>query len=512
MKKKTPVKEKAAKKLKRQSRDVEKQDKDVAKKTLPKNTGDDSKQTIKKDIFDLNELTKPLHSPEKHLGPSLAEVRKNLRGNENKEESENDPSKKEGQYSGDILCQDLDDESLDDLNASSFSDPGIKPSLVDSGIHFDAGGFLITPSDAVSLRKVVFGNMSSTFKKEWVSQGFYFSEMYKLEYGLVQLKGGTCGILAAIQALMLKYLIFHSGLEENHVFTPPPNVRNRALIKSMSQSIWQAGGGGFGQNDEAEGTASCKVAIPSMHTIPKNAISHASYRFDNITECIDIHPFSDYDQLLSFLERNIHYFTDESRGLGCILLLYSAILSRTVEKVRRDMDEPTSTLMGAHGYCTQEMVNLLTIGRACSNVFDGNITLDGSSNTENDESSVVLKGISRQSDVGLLSLFEHYDSCKVGSYLKTPRYPIWIVCSESHFTVTFSLKKNLLSEFKAQKEPFDLYYYDQLARQDEEIKLTVDPTTPVVINEKDLISPIEHCIRTKWPNAKISWNGTEPLL
>lgn len=61
---------------------------------------------------------------------------------------------------------------------------------------------------------------------------------------------------------------------------------------------------------------------------------------------------------------------------------------------------------------------------------------------------------------------------KVGSYLKTPRYPVWVVCSESHFSVLFSLKKNLLSDWKAEKN-FDLYYYDGLANQEDLIRLSV---------------------------------------
>lgn len=60
----------------------------------------------------------------------------------------------------------------------------------------------------------------------------------------------------------------------------------------------------------------------------------------------------------------------------------------------------------------------------------------------------------------------------MGTFLKTPRYPIWVVCSESHFSVLFSLKRELLSDWKAERR-FDMYYYDGLAKQDEEIKLTV---------------------------------------
>ena len=56
---------------------------------------------------------------------------------------------------------------------------------------------------------------------------------------------------------------------------------------------------------------------------------------------------------------------------------------------------------------------------------------------DEDKGSTVLKGVEQRSDVGLLSLFEHYKSIVVGKNLKYPKYPIWVVCSESHFTVLF---------------------------------------------------------------------------
>lgn len=54
--------------------------------------------------------------------------------------------------------------------------------------------------------------------------------------------------------------------------------------------------------------------------------------------------------------------------------------------------------------------------------------------------------------------------------MKNPAYPIWIVCSESHFSVLFSQDLELAD---LHKNVFDLYYYDGLAQQDDEIKLTV---------------------------------------
>lgn len=50
-----------------------------------------------------------------------------------------------------------------------------------------------------------------------------------------------------------------------------------------------------------------------------------------------------------------------------------------------------------------------------------------------------------------------------------------MVCSESHFSILFSLQPELLSDWRAERL-FDLYYYDGLANQQEEIRLTVGKT------------------------------------
>jgi hypothetical protein len=52
----------------------------------------------------------------------------------------------------------------------------------------------------------------------------------------------------------------------------------------------------------------------------------------------------------------------DPRGWGILLLLLSLVLSRGPTNIAADMDEPSNALMGAHGYCTQELVNLIVAG------------------------------------------------------------------------------------------------------------------------------------------------------
>lgn len=82
-------------------------------------------------------------------------------------------------------------------------------------------------------------------------------------------------------------------------------------------------------------------------------------------------------------------------------------------------------------------MNLLLCGEAVPNVFDGRMDLGG---------GMFLKGISRHVEVGFLTLLESLNFCKVGQYLKCPNWPIWVVGSESHYTVLFALDTSVQNE------------------------------------------------------------------
>lgn len=188
---------------------------------------------------------------------------------------------------------------------------------------------------------------------------------------------------------------------------------------------------------------------------------------------------------------------------GIIQFLLSLTLTRGIHYIRQDMDESDCRLMGRHGYCTQEMVNLVLVGAAISNVHDLDIFLGGEPGQEK-----VLKGIKSRSQFGQLSLLEHYQNIKVGDFFKNPGYPIWIICSESHYSILFSIRPSLPTD----SQQFDLFYYDGLANQEDEIRLTLSPAASKLHKKHDLVPPLEHCIHTKWGGYKVDWNGTEPLL
>ena len=140
-------------------------------------------------------------------------------------------------------------------------------------------------------------------------------------------------------------------------------------------------------------------------------------------------------------------------GPGVVCLVYSVILTKGVQELAADMDMEGIVLINEYGYASQELINTMLVGRASTNVHDGDKDLGD---------NFILKGIHRQSDIGFLTYFEHFGHFQVGNYFKKPKMPIWIICSESHYSVMFSPNMDLIN--KSSLGAFDVVYYDELSR------------------------------------------------
>ncbi|XP_069114259.1 probable ubiquitin carboxyl-terminal hydrolase MINDY-4 [Argopecten irradians] len=418
---------------------------------------------------------------ETHYSVDKSSISKNQPARESLPQSRPSSFKSTSTKVGDVEIGDIDD--LD----NEVSNLDLGPRLpVGRPIQNLVHARPITLQTAVNLKTIIFGHANQNFNDEWRYQSFTFCDLPNLKFGIVQKKGGPCGVLAAVQACVLQEMLFGDNPVPFSRFSDPSiEERSGCLATALSQIFWRAG-----ENKTAV------VVLPSGK--PQFQTGKGKFKGDDLTETLMINHFKTYAELKSFITQNLSQFELDGTS-GVILALYSCIMSRF-------MDFPV-TKMYTFVFVDQDMVNLILTGRAVSNVFNDTVELesgDGSPGT-------VLKGPNARSDTGLLSLFEHYGSCQVGTYLKTPRFPIWVICSESHFSVLFSLKKDLVSNWKAERR-FDLFYYDGLARQQELIKLSVDTTLKYEKGEEELVPPLEHCIRTKWKGSVVDWNGTEPLL
>ncbi|XP_022749823.1 ubiquitin carboxyl-terminal hydrolase MINDY-3-like isoform X1 [Durio zibethinus] len=335
----------------------------------------------------------------------------------------------------------------------------------------------LSEEEAYQLFLMVFGSgVSKDILAQWSNQGIRFSLDPETSMGLVQHEGGPCGVLATIQAFVLKHLLFFPDelvkaaqsmpenltsrrLSKNHyvasnifaAFTE--DAKSRTLVKSMGEILFLCGNNkraviatlsSIGHGVEGSVDSSKDVII--AQALDGLSIESAS----DLQKVLRVDTYTTPASAFERLEAMIPVF--QSR-MGALLFLISALLSRGLDCVQADRDDPSLPLVTApFGHASQEIVNLLLCGQAVPNVFDGRMDLGG---------GMFLKGVSTNVEVGFLTLLESLNFCKVGQNLKCPKWPIWVVGSESHYTVLFAVDtavqdENELEERESQiRKAFD---------------------------------------------------------
>ncbi|CAL1361779.1 unnamed protein product [Linum trigynum] len=317
----------------------------------------------------------------------------------------------------------------------------------------------LSMEEANQLFSMVFGaGVSKGILAQWSNQGIRFSSDPETSMGLVQHEGGPCGVLATIQAFVLKYILFFphevgkagpsmhqnpgSGrlsktryVASNNFSRLTEDGRARALVKSMSEILFLCGSGDRAVIATLNNTDNGKESSSKDEIIAKALESLSIESASDLQKVLRVDTFTNEASALQRLKETIPIF--QSR-MGALLFLISALLSRGLDNVQSDRDDPSLPLVTApFGHASQEIVNLLLCGQAVANVFDGRMDLGG---------GMFLKGISSGVEVGFLTLLESLNFCKVGHHLKTPEWPIWVIGSESHYTVLFALDTSVQDE------------------------------------------------------------------
>lgn len=154
---------------------------------------------------------------------------------------------------------------------------------------------------------------------------------------------------------------------------------------------------------------------------------------DVFHDCLTIKNYEAIEEVEKFFMEN---FPILSNRYGVLLFLYSVLLTKGIEKLLSEIGDTSEPLIhSAFGYGSQSLINLFLTGRAVAHVFDNDQDIGG----------MKLKGIDKQSDIGFISIMEQLRYCTVGSFYKNPKYPIWLMASETHLTVLFSKEKSLVS-------------------------------------------------------------------
>ncbi|KAF4524530.1 hypothetical protein B566_EDAN002802 [Ephemera danica] len=206
--------------------------------------------------------------------------------------------------------------------------------------------------------------------KRW-SQGFVFSEGEPS--ALVQWEGGPCAVLAPVQAYILKSIMNDAAIAEQ--WRKCNNLLACALCEILVQAVPPGKPVQMTKLQQQPVEVNGEVDTTTSPQAEECEIGHTRFH-----ERLQIFSVSNVDELLHYLQENIDSLKST---YGVLLFLYSVLLTRGIEELRRDLLDPAEPLIDCnHGYGSQSLINLVLTGRAVGHVWDreqnvGGLTLRG---------------------------------------------------------------------------------------------------------------------------------------
>uniref|UniRef100_A0A8C1IX68 Ubiquitin carboxyl-terminal hydrolase MINDY n=1 Tax=Cyprinus carpio TaxID=7962 RepID=A0A8C1IX68_CYPCA len=255
------------------------------------------------------------------------------------------------------------------------------------------------------------GGVPVSLFRRW-SQGFVFSEAERS--ALEQFEGGPCAVIAPVQVIHLIFFSMH-GLT-CVLFILTEEEQRTVLCSTLSEILESA----------------CLNKTQAFHlaTLPRAKTTDSS-------DITDSHPEPETLRTVGELREAVLSLYDTWKNkFGVLLFLYSVILTKGIENIKNEIEDTSEPLIDpVYGHGSQSLINLLVTGHAVSNVWDGDRECSG----------MKLRGIHQQASVGFLTLMESLRYCKVGAFLKSPKFPIWILGSETHLSVFFTKEMALVA-------------------------------------------------------------------
>eukprot|EP00949_MAST-11_sp_MAST-11-sp1_P004409 g4409.t1 len=283
-----------------------------------------------------------------------------------------------------------------------------------------------------------------TIPEAWMEQGLQFFKGDSQPFsslGLVQGKNGPCGVLAALNAVLVANLMGKGVLSASYV--PSKEDLADALCEILQAPA------------RASNSSVCALAR-WRDGEPKS--SKDSVEFDEVS--------------LSNLGAEVRSRIDSFMSAGgCLLLVYSLVQTRGAEAVRRDeaesggADQPL--IYGAFSLCTSELISLMLRGTANGSVSAYNMS--------------GAKVEWPQLRIGMLSLDEvdHGGAAVLADELKSPLESVWILHGRDHFTFCFcpeGADERSLATANGATTTFTMYHWNGLPPGQALSKITVSST------------------------------------
>ncbi|KAF4075971.1 hypothetical protein AMELA_G00225050 [Ameiurus melas] len=275
--------------------------------------------------------------------------------------------------------------------------------------------------------------VSASLFRRW-TQGFVFSETE--HSALEQFEGGPCAVIAPVQAFLLKNILFN--MESSNWRNISEEEQRLALCSTLTEILVSACTGKSHNFCLATWAPSKSTDenrdITEDHTEPEStALAAEELGFERFHSMVHKRTLKTVAELKEIM---LSLYDTWRNKFGVLLFLYSVILTKCIENIKNEIEDTSEPLIDpVYGHGSQSLINLLVTGHAVSNVWDGDRECSG----------MKLHGIHEQATVGFLTLMESLRYCKVGSFLKSPKFPIWILGSETHLSVFFTKEMSLVA-------------------------------------------------------------------
>jgi len=384
-------------------------------------------------------------------------------------------------------------------------------------------GEAITEDLACDLKNICWGGSDKPLKATWTKQGLVFHPEQKLfAYGLKMPTNEVKNFLICIQAYLLKQLLFgedpSDGKKKSNArkynknkkeeklteaaiekkLQPKQRAQKEMIIEGVLDVIFKAAGGENGI-----------FCIPG----DKNCFEPTQrYLSDTITEKLHLFTCKDKDNMRPVIQQFYDVLVKEA-GVGTLILLYSIILSKGFDKIKDELqdkvDIPLVDLDMA--VCADGLLNLVITGQATPYVHNSWAFVNGDAER---------KGFVGRSEFGMLLSKENPLFKLLGVYMKTPILPIWLTKCEGQMGLIFNPNKDLLKS-KGMENKFNLYYFANYefdkTETPKQTLITIDSRggqkeEVAGFDEEDTTPPLETAIHSKWEDAGIDWNDTEPYI
>uniref|UniRef100_A0A8C1JCW4 Ubiquitin carboxyl-terminal hydrolase MINDY n=1 Tax=Cyprinus carpio TaxID=7962 RepID=A0A8C1JCW4_CYPCA len=281
------------------------------------------------------------------------------------------------------------------------------------------------------------GGVPASLFRRW-SQGFVFSEAERS--ALEQFEGGPCAVIAPVQAFLLKNILFNtegsnwkdiSEEEQRTVLCSTLSEILESACLSKTQAFHLATLPRAKTTDSSDITDSHPEPESSQPTDTPTALAAEELGFERFHSVIQKRTLRTDAELREVV---LSLYDTWKNKFGVLLFLYSVILTKGIENIKNEIEDTSEPLIDpVYGHGSQSLINLLVTGHAVSNVWDGDRECSGMSR----------HGIGMEIGAQLLFLF--FLLLKVGAFLKSPKFPIWILGSETHLSVFFTKEMALVA-------------------------------------------------------------------